>query len=262
MSKESEATSAEEPEWFGFPVDGANPSPMGAADATRAAGLTLKSAPILMAGDRALFVAGTTAGNNIWEIRLLPGSWHVQGVPHQLTFGTMVETPHSISAVGTVALQVGDDTTDLYLNPLSSATGQSTGLVRRLTHDGRHKEFEEYSGGHPRSAYFSLETDNYRLNYYAVDLNSGKQTLVVSSLPLGLRHLRISPDGRQVAYSVAEGDSYSIRVIGDGADLVEARVLCKACGSVYGFSPDGRFLLYDPGAKVKDDATRKLTVRF
>jgi Tol biopolymer transport system component/tRNA A-37 threonylcarbamoyl transferase component Bud32 len=264
MSKKSEATNAEEPEWFAFPVDGANPSAMGAADAARVAGLTLKSAPILMAGDRALFVAGTTAGNNIWEIRLSAGSWHVQGAPHQLTFGTLVEMPYSISATDTVALQVGDYPPDLYLIPLSSATGQPTGVVRRLTHDGRHKEIEEYSAGHPGSAYFSLETDShpYRLSYYAVDLNSGKQTLVASSLPLGLRHLRISPDGRQVAYSVAEGDSYSIRVIDAGADSADARVLCKACGSVYGFSPDGRFLFYDPGARVKDDPKRKLTVRL
>ena len=47
-----------------------------------------------------------------------------------------------------------------------------------------------------------------------------------------------------------------------GAGSAEARVLCKACGLVQGFSPDGRFLFYNPEAKVKDDPKRKLTVRL
>jgi hypothetical protein len=93
---------------------------------------------------------------------------------------------------------------------------------------------------------------------YALDLATWKQTFVGE----GLRLSAISPDGRQVAYSVPEGDSYSIRVGDAGAGLAEARVLCKACGQPEGFSPDGRFLFYDPTAGVKENPKKKLTVRL
>jgi hypothetical protein len=59
-----------------------------------------------------------------------------------------------------------------------------------------------------------------------------------------------------------DGDSYSIYVAATGADSAEARILCRACGLIYGFSPDGRFLLYDPEAKVKENPKRKQTVRL
>ena len=57
-SKKSEATNAEEWEWFAFPVDGGNPVATGAGDALRAAGIAA-AAPILMTGDRVLFAGGT-----------------------------------------------------------------------------------------------------------------------------------------------------------------------------------------------------------
>jgi hypothetical protein len=75
----------------------------GAGEALRAAGLAL-GIPILTTGDRVLFIAGTTGLSNLWEIRLSPGSWRVQGVPHQRTFGMLSETPYSISGMGALSL--------------------------------------------------------------------------------------------------------------------------------------------------------------
>jgi eukaryotic-like serine/threonine-protein kinase len=263
MSNKSASTNDYDYEWLAFPVDGGNPAPMGAGDALRAVGLTLKTAPILVAGDRALFF-DDEEGRTMWEIRLSPDPWRVRGVPRQLSFGTTSEIPVSISATGTVALQVGGFSRDLYLIPLSSATGQPTGVARRLTHDSRGKYFANFVAGPPSNAYFDVpETDRHGpgVNYYAVDLNTTRQTLT-SRRPLGLRHVRISPDGRQVAYSVRDGDSYSIHVADTGAGSAEARILCRGCGWIYGFSPDGRFLLYDREAKVTENPKRKQTVRL
>ena len=240
-------------EWFALPVDGGNPVATGAGEALRAAGLPL-GIPILMTGDRVLFLAGTTGRSNVWEIRLSLGSWRVQGVPHQLMFGTLSETPYSISGTGTLALTVGSYLHDFYLIPLSAATGQPTGVSRRLTQDGRVKSLLWYLGGDPGSVYFRVSTGAAQ-SVYAVDPDNWKQTFVAD----GLRLSAVSPDGRQVAYAVPEGDSYSIRVGGAGSSLAEARVLCKACGLPEGFSPDGRFLFYDPGAK---DSKKKLTIRL
>ena len=256
MTRKSAATGADGFEWFALPVDGGNPVATGAAEALRAAGLA-QGIPILMTGDRVLFIARTAGRSNVWEIRLSPGAWRVQGVPHQLTFGTMSEIPRSISGTGTVALTVGSYLEDFYLIPLSAATGQPTGVTRRLTQDGRSKSLWWYVAGDPGSVYFRVFAGTAQ-SVYALDLATWKQTFVGE----GLRLSAISPDGRQVAYSVPEGDSYSIRVGDAGAGLAEARVLCKACGQPEGFSPDGRFLFYDPTAGVKENPKKKLTVRL
>ena len=181
-----------------------------------------------MAGDRVLFSAGTAGRINIWEIRLSPGA-RVAGVPHQLTFGTQYEEPVSISATGTGALQVGKPSDNLYLIPLSAATGQPTGAVRPLTQDGRFKTFLWYLGGEPGSAYSWVSAGTTR-GVYAVDLDSRKQTLISAEWKSA-----VSPNGRQVVYPVAEGDSYSIHAGETGAGSAAARVLCKACGEVQGF---------------------------
>ncbi len=257
----SETSNAEEWDWFAFPVDGGDPVPTGAGAASRAAGLT-GAFPILMTGDRVLFSGETAERSNVWEIRLSPGSWRVQGVPHQLTFGTLSEFPTSISATGTVALDVGSSRNNFYFIPLSPVTGQPTDVARRLTQDGRMKNSMWSLGGDPGSAYFNVFSGMVQ-SVYAMDLVSGRQTLVIAKLPFVTSLAKaISPSGRQVAYSVAEGDSYSIRLDSVGAGSGEERVLCKACGKVLGFSPDGRFLFYNPEAKVQDDPKKKLTVRL
>jgi eukaryotic-like serine/threonine-protein kinase len=256
VRKKSEGADAGGFEWFAVPVDGGNPVATGAGEALRAAGLA-QGTPILMTGDRVLFIARTAERSNVWEMRLSPGSWRVQGVPHQLTFGTMTEIPRSVSGTGTVALSVGSYLRDFYLIPLSTVTGQPTGVARRLTQDGRTKSLWWYIAGDPGSVYFRVFAGTAQ-SVYALDLATWKQTFVGEGLPLSA----ISPDGRQVAYSVPDGDSYSIRLGDAGAGLAEARVLCKACGQPRGFSPDGRFLFYDAGARVKDDPKRKLTVRL
>lgn len=256
MARMSGATGGEGFEWFALPVDGGNPVATGAGAVLRAAGLAM-GIPILMTGDRVLFLGASPGRKNVWEIRLSPGAWRVQGVAQQLTFGTQSEIPLSASGTGTLALSVGSYLEDFYLIPLSAATGQPTGVSRRLTQDGRSKSLRWYTGGDPGSAYFSVLTGTAQ-SIYAVDLETCKQTFVGAGLHLS----DISPDGRQVAYSVPEGDSYTIRVGDAGAGLAESRVLCKACGLVNAFSPDGRFLFHDGGAKVKADPKRKLTVRL
>jgi tRNA A-37 threonylcarbamoyl transferase component Bud32 len=260
--KPSEAAKAKESEWFAFPVDGGNPVATGAGAALRAAGVA-RGTPMLMTGDRVLFVAEMAGRYNLWEIRLSPRSWGVQGVPAQLTFGTLNEMPYSISATGTVALDVGSIRNDLYLIPLAAASGQPTGVARRLTQDERYKQIQEVGwlqGGDPGSAYFDVFAGTTE-SVYGVDLVSSRQTPMIAGLPESSGSV-ISGDGRRVAYSVAEGDSYSIRLGEAGAGPSETRALCRECGAVEGFSPDGRFLFYCPECKAKNDPKRKRTVRL
>jgi|CZKS01.1.fsa_nt_gi serine/threonine protein kinase len=175
-SKRPEATTLDEWEWFALPVDGGNPVATGAGDVLRASGLGI-SGPSLMAGDRVLFGAGKTGRQNAWEIRLSPGSWHVQGAPRRITFGTLDEWPAAMSTTGTIAIQTAKYSADVYLIPLSPLTGQPTGIARRLTRDGRYK-MRLPSGGDPGTAYFYVQdpgSRTERYNGYGLDLESSRQ---------------------------------------------------------------------------------------
>src|SRR5262249_41473827 len=152
---------------------------------------------------------------------------------------------------------------DLYLLPLDSRSGQAAGVTRRLTNDGRYKVLAN-AGGEPRIAnFYTWDFSGPKLprNFYALDLDSLAQTFVARID--GAPEVVVSRDGRQIAYSTLDGDSYSIRVGDAGADPGAARVVCKSCGMPRRFSPDGRFLLYSPEVQSKPGSTkRKLTVRL
>ena len=260
MTTSSPATNARKPEWFAFPVDGGNPVATGAGDALGAAGFGI-GFPAVMVGDRVLFIY--LRGRYLTgEIRLWPGSWQVHGVPRQLSFGTVAEIPSSSNSAGTVALEAGsDDVSDFFLVPVSHVTGQPTGVVRRLTKDRRYK-FLLLKSGRPGYAYFRVPDDNFRSDsIYALNLDTGQQDLMAAGLPV-LSVSAISPDGRRLVYSVPAGDSYSILLSDAGADSAETHEVCKGCGMALGFSPDGRFVMYDPTAKIKSDPKRKSTIRL
>jgi eukaryotic-like serine/threonine-protein kinase len=263
MLRKSPATNADEPEWYSFPLDGSDPTPMGAADAFRAAGLARVQQPMLVAGDRVLFGEGQTQ-TSIWDIRIAPAPWHVVGSPRQLAGGTTPMSVLSVSTAGTAAVNVSDYNIDFYVIPLSSQS-QPSGPIRRLTHDRRYKDLLDRAGGHPAKAYFKdqrTERHLTEINYYALDLDAGKQTPASPTLPPQTRNAKFSVDGRQFVYMLEEGDSPSIRLVNVGADRSEERVLCTGCTAAYGFSPDGRFLLYEPGAPGKTDPHRKLTIHM
>src|SRR5262249_35690918 len=261
-----DASFASEGEWFAIPLDGGDPKPTGAGAAMRAAGLKF-ALPGQVEGrfgsggaDRILFAGGKSEHTNIWEMRLSLDSMRVGGEPRQLTFGTESQWPSSIAA-GMLALNVIKAASDLYLLPLSPETGQPAGILRRLTRDGRMKT--PYGvGGNPGRAYFTVFDGNGdRRNDFAVDLETSVQNLVAPGLD-GSTSIAISHDGRQVAYTIIEGDRYSLRVGDAGGGRAASRPLCQGCGEVTRFSADGRYLMLQPEARVKPDPKQKYTLRL
>jgi hypothetical protein len=186
----------------------------------------------------------------------------VAGVPRQLTFGVENALAYNTSSDGTVAVEMSKDSNDFYLVPLDTRNGHASGVTRRLTQDGRYKQLA-YADGEAHNTYFwALDWSGSKntQSLYGLDLETGQQTLLLSSLDLDAR-ATVSRDGRQIAYSVPEGDSYSIRLVETGVNPSMARVLCKSCGVVRRISPDGRFLLYSPERQSKL-SNRKWTVRL
>jgi eukaryotic-like serine/threonine-protein kinase len=259
VTKPTQAGSSEW-DWLAFPADGGDPVKTGIGEKMRAAGAG-QVAPLVATGDRILGAAVKNGHTNVWEVSLSPGSWAVQGLPRQLTFGTLHEFPWSASASGMVALNIESYEAGIYLIPLSLAAGQPMGVAQKLDQDVRPKQLY-FPGGVPGSAYYYVEgSAPEKIDHYALDLNSKTPTLVSVGLSQ-FANFAVSPDGRRIAYSYPDGDAISISVGETGAGYAQARVLCKGCGRVQWFSPDGRFLFYIPEVKVKPDLKRKVSVHL
>jgi len=91
-----------------------------------------------------------------------------------------------------LALSEANRSSDLYLIPVSHSSGQPTGPARRLTRDGRDKYLEAMGGDFGSVHFMVLDSTSRRAlahNVYALDLESGKQTLVIAtgSLPPAVR---------------------------------------------------------------------------
>jgi len=259
-SLKPQSSDSDEFEWYAVPVDGGNPVATGAGRVLRAAGIGL-AVPRLVTANRVVFITGSEDLMKAWDIPIEPGSWRVRGSPRQLTYGALSAIPSTVSATGTLALNIEKSERDLYLVPLSLATGQPIGVAQKLTQDGRNKKLA-FIGGKPENVYFQeLKVGNtYEASYYSLDPTSGKETLV-TVMP-NLQYPVVSRDGQHFAYSTPDSNSYSIRMGETGSSSVDARTLCKACGKVLGFSPDGRFLFYQPEASAGLDSARKLTIRL
>lgn len=266
-SKNGDAKNFDQWDWFLIPADGGSPVATGAGDRLRAAGFSFPFPSAILAA-RAFFSGPTIERGHVWQVKLTPGTWHLNGEPQQLTFGTEDEIAASVSTDAVAAVQSGRLSADLYFIPLDRETGDASGITRRLTQDTRAKSLSDSlthgGAGDSHLVYLWLTSETrggLTLGGYTLDLESGRQSRVTTLPSLGALWT-VSRDGRQIAYSLPDGDAFSIRVGDAGNPSDSARLLCRACGAASGFSPDGNFLLYDPGRPVRSDPDRKASIHL
>ena len=230
-------------EWFALPVDGRDPIAMGAGAALRTAGL---SAHFFMSANDRLLFAGRSGEDrrNVWQIGFDAGAMRVSGPPRQVTFGAEEEYPSDVNAAGTLAFASHRTSTDIYLLPLDHSTGQASGPLRRLTSDGRSK-ISFTAGGEAGMIYFQLYGGGPLVTGWALDPKTSEQRMIHPVVEFGA-HVRISPDGRRIAYARGGGGTFSVSVGDVGAPPENAKLLCQKCGYHFQFSPDGQYLMIDP----------------
>jgi serine/threonine protein kinase/dipeptidyl aminopeptidase/acylaminoacyl peptidase len=255
----SVSDSGDERETYAFPLDGVGPTSTGITAAFRAVDVGV-SVPSAIFGERAFFAAAK--GNEtsaIWELRLDAGSWRPRGTPRRLTLGTEHLRASGVSSAGVAATQSTRSASDFHLIAMDWRTGHAVAPARRLTRDGRSK-FLYGRGGDPALAYG--RTVSLQSGYiFSIDLATASQAVLMPG-PFSDWTPVVSHDAKLVAMSRADGDGRSISLSTVGTPLAAARQLCSKCGRAIDFSPDGRYLLYDPStpANIDPKARRSLGV--
>ena len=170
-NKRRDAPNLDDWDAFALPLDGGDPVALGVGDALRATGFELNGA--LLAGNRLLVSAVRNRHSNVWQLQFTPGSWRVKGPPRQLTFGTENEVPVSASESGTIAIQTSIDSSNLYMLPVDPNSGDASGMIGRLTRDGRMKVLWAVGGRSRNTLFFRAGMERSRPHSLALFAGSG-----------------------------------------------------------------------------------------
>jgi serine/threonine protein kinase len=200
-------------------------------------------------GDRVRFIDR----RRVWEIKLSPGDWRASGPARQLTSNTG-------SAVATRSAgirMVFDDRQNfshLWKLKLDWNQGKALGEPEVVTHSGGSQVAPSSSGDGAWLAYSQQEPS--RSSIRVRSLAGGREITLVS---VGGR-TKISPDGSQVAYTVAQKSFYLIPAAGGEAELL---MHTTGNGSMYAWTPDGMRIVYWTGQPISwfllDPKTRQST---
>ncbi len=256
LSKKAGVVSTEmkELDIFAVPLDGGPVRPTGILEAFRAAGMGL-AFPVFLQGNTGIFQLQAEGRSLSAEIDLEPGAWRPRGAPRRATFGTEHAGIEGVSADGVAVIATYQVSRDLYTVAIDPATGQPAGAGRRMTRDRRDKNLYP-AGGEAGKVYLveQLLAPDVQSYLFAVDITTGKQEPLLKRLS-GMADLRISDDGKQWGYRIPDGDGFSLAVAPAGTPMEQAPVVCRDCGSIGRFTPDGRYLLHTPGMKRKGNPT-------
>ncbi len=191
--------------------------------------------PYAWRGGRVVFSSNKfgrgSGGAQILEANLALGAERILSAPHRLTSGITTEDSPSVAADGSLVFASLATNVDVYMAPLVAAAAKATGKLERLTRDIGDDSFPSISPDGTRLVFTSSRSAGSGI--WTKDLASGRETLLVKG---GDGHL--SPDGSTVAWD-ANGTVLTLPFTGG-----ETRTICRDCGSVNGWSPDGSKLLF------------------
>lgn len=220
-------------DWWFTPLDGGHPV------MRRVLTATLGFDPFAWQGDHVYFSQEESEGRRIGEIAVDPKTWQIQSAPRRLTSGTTDEYSPSASKTGQIVFSSISGNPDIYGLPVDSNRGKVTGGLERLTRDLGTDIVESVSADGRRLAFVSSRTGADEV--WVKDLATGEErALTTGGRPK--QRPQISPDGRLVAWKENNSaDPQTFITPYQGGAPIRA---CANCGAPMGWSPDGRFLVY------------------
>jgi eukaryotic-like serine/threonine-protein kinase len=238
-------------DFFVIPVDGRPVIPLNLAPhrpwLPKGAGVSYGMAPLAWDrdGSRILFHEHVGDTRNIWQVRVESQGWRAIGEAERVTFGHDDEESAAVSERGQLVYTSYVRSLDLWTLPIDADQGVATGPLKRMFTDAADDQVPRLSQDGRWLAYTS-QRQRGAWHLRLRDLLTGKeQNLATSEWP---HDSAISPDGRRIAFSLNRPNS-PILLTSTGGTIPHE--VCKACGSVSQWSPDGRSILYwdaEPGS--------------
>ena len=201
-------------------------------------------------GDRVRFIDR----GRVWEIKLSPGDWKASGPARQLTSntGSAVATR---SAGNRMVFDDRQSFSHLWKLKLDWNQAKALGEPEVVSYSGGSQVAPSSSRDGAWLAYSQQEPSGGSVRVR--NLGGGREITLVSVRA----RPKISPDGSQVAYTVAQKSFYLIPAAGGEAELMMHTT--GSAGSMYAWTPDGTKIVYWTGQPISwfllDPKTRQST---
>ena len=213
---------------FRIPAHGGTPSATGLGGYAKAAGVnfdrSLRTSPFTFLDSETLLMSGGTGNHqNLWEIRIDPGSGQVTGLKRK-TFGTAIESAPSASMNGRIVFASLLRNTDVWSLPFDPVRAEALGKPVRVTSDLAQDHSPSVSWNGEKVVFTSDRSGNRDL--WVKDLTTGHLTALTAT-PYQEHRGITNPDGTQVAFSTFANES-EIYVMSLEGGLPQK--LCADCG--------------------------------
>ena len=190
------------------------------------------------------------SAGSFWTIGISPRTGVVDDAPpRRLTFGTNIDEQPTIAGLSPLSARAAfaslTKRVDLWVLPVNANQGKVTGPLARLTQGVGSQTQLSISRDGQKIAFLS-DRDG-KTQPWIRDLATGRQTSVIAAGPGYMWAPHLSPDGATLAWSVidpARPDRTWRASIGRDGQLGMPQLLCRQCGSIVGWSPDGRAVTY------------------
>jgi Tol biopolymer transport system component len=194
---------------------------------------------------RIVFSTRLGDSENLWELRIKPDR-RIVSVPQRLTFGADMEAQPSVSGK-LVAFVSGALNINVWMTPLQTNSGRSLETPRRLTNDSGPFALSPsvaLDGG--KIAFISTRAGSR--DVWFKDLATQHDVPLTATPAVEEGYPCLTADGSRVAYRVIEEPKQAIYVVETGGGA--PRKICGDCGLPTDWSRDGRWLLFEPGARI------------
>ena len=237
-------------DWWVVPVGGGQAVRTGAHAAFRSAGMAvdllggIRPFPRTWTSGGILFSAQSGDSVDLWRATLTPRTWQIAGAPMRVSNGTGFILAGPSMSEGRIAFADLSRRMHLWSLRLDSNRGTSTGVLEQVTDSAAAEYWPSVTPDGKLLAFTS--TRSGKRETWVKDLTTGKEILVpLPGAATGEEFPRISPDGKRVAHTILDGtgSSLSIAPMNSGTE----RRIPEQSGGVWGWSPDGQYLLLKSG---------------
>ena len=190
-----------------------------------------------------LFSARLGDSTNLWQMRVPPAG-PATGLPQRVTAGTGLEIHPSAGREGQVVFSVVTNNIDLWSLPIETSTGIPAGPMQRLTDDPATDAYPWFSPDGGKLVFMSNRLGSYDL--WVRDMSTGKDAVIAAQLRFPTVPI-VTKDGSRVVFpSPARERWFSMPLVGGAARTSTPQVACDGCPTLWDFSADGKWAVYEP----------------
>lgn len=242
-------------DWWVLPVNGGQAIKTGAYTALAKRGISLNPMGMLpfprnWTSEGVLFSAQSRDSVDLWSVAIASRTFQITDTPFRFSRGTGFMLAGPASGQERVAFADVSHRMHLWSLPLNANRGTPAGQLEQTTDSAAAEYWPNMTPDGKRLAFTSGRSGTRQT--WLKDLATGKETAIpMQGAATGQEFPRISPDGNQVAYTMisTQGAALSIALL----EPALQRTIPNTNDWVWGWSPDGRYLLCKAGALRRID---------